>query len=112
MFQPSRKNAEKLWNIKPLTLVYDEKMLAKHYWKKKRGFASADTMEEVFLCYKGNMPQGLPAERWFVHKGSNSYLQHLYHVPVCPPKELTWVDREVRHKSFEAAGCRGREAKA
>ena len=76
-------------------------MLAKHYWKKKRGFASADTMEQVFLCYKGKMPKGLPAERWFVHKGSKSYLQHLYHVPVCPPKELTWVDREVRQQSLK-----------
>ena len=33
-------------------------------------------------------------------KGFKTYLKHMYHVPVCPPKELTWVDTEVRKKSL------------
>ena len=49
-----------------------------------------------FCVIKGRCPKAC-----LRNVGSKSYLKHMYHVPICPPKELAWVDREVRQKSLQ-----------
>ena len=78
----------------------DDKLLEKYHWSNKCGFTNADTLET--MCWRGKMQKGLPAERWFVHKGSKSYLTRLDHVPVIKPSDLCLVPKDVRDQSLKA----------
>ena len=47
------------------------------------------------------MPKGLPTQRWYVNRGSRTYVECITHVPIPPPKELAFVDKAVRETSLK-----------
>ena len=85
-----------------LYFIYCGRTLKKYYWKTCRGFANGNTAEKVFFCWKGNMPKGLPAERGYVNRGSRTYMECMLHVPVLAPRDLAWVEKEVRETSLKS----------
>ena len=90
------------WKFKTLIFVYDCKLLEKFYWRKCRGFANGSTHEKAFFCWKGSIPKGLPTERWYVNRGSSTYVEVMLHVPVAPPTELAFVEKGVRDMSLKS----------
>ena len=93
---------KKGWNWKMWYLNYDVKAMAKYYWKRCRGLANSNSLEKIILCWKGKLPAKVPNERYYVDVGSRLYNEVVNKVPVTPPKELAWVDKDVRVESLKS----------
>ena len=92
------------WKCKTFHLVYDSRMLSKWYWQRMRGLANSKSLEKVLLCWKGRLPDGLPKDRLYVDKESPLYNEVMMRVPVCAPKDLAFVSKDVREKSLRTMG--------
>ncbi|CAK0858880.1 unnamed protein product, partial [Prorocentrum cordatum] len=93
---------EKGWKVKEFILVYESRLMERYYWTVCRGVANSKTTEKLFLCWKGKMPPKIPQERWYVDRGSRMYVEVMSKVPVCAPKDLTFVSKDVRDVSLRS----------
>ena len=92
------------WKYKTYFFVYDRSQLGKYYWTRMRGLANSKTTEKAFLCWKGPTPKNMPNERQYVDAGSGLSVDTMLKVPVLAPKDLTFVDKEVRETSMKSMG--------
>eukprot|EP00974_Lingulodinium_polyedra_P068158 6599073-Lingulodinium_polyedra.AAC.1 len=65
--------------------------MQKRYWRRQRGVANSHTVEKLFLCWLGPLPNKLPQERWYVDAGSSLYVEVMNKVPATAPKYSAFV---------------------
>ncbi len=84
----------------------DPNQLERHQWTRTHGYANASAVESLVLCWKGNLPHGMPNTRDCVDAGSSVDLNFMQQVPIAS-EELSWVSRAAHEKSVSFMSVSG-----